>query len=53
MIYGKATATEDYLPGAVGEQAWGYVLIPNRTESQPVGTNLPAERSRQVVFSCS
>jgi len=48
-----ATATEDYLPGAVGEQAWGYVLIPNRIQSQPAATSLPAEGPRQVVFSCS
>jgi hypothetical protein len=48
-----ATATEDYRRGAVGGPAVGYVLLPNRNQSQPVATSLPAEGSRQVVFSCS
>jgi hypothetical protein len=47
------TATEDYLPGAVGEQAGGCGLSLNAGWGEHVTNRLPADRPWQVVFSCS
>lgn len=49
----STTATDDYLPGAVGEQADGYVLNLKALMEQPVADGLLAQRSWQVVISCS
>jgi hypothetical protein len=47
------TATDDYLPGAIGEQALGYGPNLDALEGQHVAISLPAHGTRQVVISCS
>jgi len=47
------TATEDYLPRAVGEPAVGYGPKPKRVERQPEARGRPAQSAWQVVFLCS
>jgi hypothetical protein len=47
------TTTDDYLPGAVSEQALGYGLNLDVLEGQPGAISLPADRPWQVVIRCS
>jgi hypothetical protein len=48
----KETATDDYLPGAVGVPAGGSELKPEQFEAQPVAINgRPADRPWPVVIS--
>ena len=49
----RLTTTDDYLPGAVGEQASGRGLYLDGFENQLVASGLLAESSWPVVISCS